>query len=615
VNKSYLTFCAASVVALVSACGSPTETRTPSLSISVPATGVSLAQGASQNVTITVTQANLAGPVAFAADGLPTGVSATFSSVANGSSSMTLTAASTATPGPATLTIRATAPGVTEQAAALSLTVSVTGTYALSATPSSLTIGQGASASSAVAITRLGGFSGDVALTVQGAPAGLSFSFSGASAMSATLQLSASASAAPGTYTLTVDGSTAGLPNQTTTVGVTIVQITPLSLRFCPDRIPVWLAYQNDGASWTRVLSSGDTFAFGATQKVSVMHVAARAGGGYDVSLVLASAAELAAIASPACTASAGAKALSGSASGLTGKETGIVAMGRVVDTATATSAAFALNGLPDGPLDLVAVRAAVDTPPGAFPRSIPSSLLLRRSLNLANGGAIPALDFQAGEAVSPVTHTLTIGGASGGVGAGQIAGSFTSALGTVSSIFWRQVPGSQTTTMYSVPASALVTGDLHLVHGFVAPTNAEIGVRAYYHAGSDRNLSVGPSLSSSGCSHNAETPYPLYHCTLGSQAEYDAAAQWAFDQPAASRSLTLTLTAAHFGGRPTTWDVTVPALPASLGFDPNWMPVQGQPLTYWVSAFSGRAVMQLGASPMDGDVVAYARSQGFWTP
>jgi hypothetical protein len=235
--------------------------------------------------------------------------------------------------------------------------------------------------------------------------------------------------------------------------------------------------------------------------------------------------------------------------------------------------------------------------------------------LNPPSGATIASLDFESTEAVSAVTNVLTVGGPYNGVGAGEIEGNFVTAAGTISPMFRNQVPGSPTITFYSIPTSHLVDGDMHVINAFLAGGFFELGVRKYYRSASDISISTGDFLTTSTCSHNAEMPYPIFRCNLASQADYGAAAQWAFEQVGSSRSLTFTLTAGYFGGTPSTWEVALPSFPASLGFDPAWVLQRGVPLSYWTSAFSGRGAIQLGARANDGEVVKYARSQGFWTP
>src|SRR4029077_229242 len=88
--------------------------------------------------------------------------------------------------------------------------------FALSASPSSVTLIQGASGTSAITITPENSFSGNVSLSISGLPSGVTASFNPSSAASAsTLTLASSAAAAVGTFTMTVTGSSGSLTNQT----------------------------------------------------------------------------------------------------------------------------------------------------------------------------------------------------------------------------------------------------------------------------------------------------------------------------------------------------------------------------------------------------------------
>jgi hypothetical protein len=108
---------------------------TPDFSLSASPTSLSVTQGLSGTSTITVTPSNgFNGAVTFSASGVPSGVTASFSS-----STLTLAASSTATTGPSTVTITGTS-GALTHTTTVSLTVSAAGTSTstLTATPSSL---------------------------------------------------------------------------------------------------------------------------------------------------------------------------------------------------------------------------------------------------------------------------------------------------------------------------------------------------------------------------------------------------------------------------------------------------------------------------------------------
>lgn len=109
---------------------------------------------------------------------------------------------------------------------------------------------------------------GPVTLSVEGAPTGLTAAFNPSPATtSSVLTVTAVAALAPGTYTLTVRGSSTGATDQTARLAVTVVaagtgSIT-LNFAACPAaERPVWLAFQDGSGPWNRVTGSGDVYAF-----------------------------------------------------------------------------------------------------------------------------------------------------------------------------------------------------------------------------------------------------------------------------------------------------------------------------------------------------------------
>jgi hypothetical protein len=85
--------------------------------------------------------------------------------------------------------------------------------FALSANPANVDVAQGASGTSALTISRAGGFADGVAFTASGLPAGVSASFSPASTTgtSSTVTFAASAGASTGAAPVTITGSGGGL--------------------------------------------------------------------------------------------------------------------------------------------------------------------------------------------------------------------------------------------------------------------------------------------------------------------------------------------------------------------------------------------------------------------
>jgi|GEM_PF-190453 len=200
-----------------------TVTPAPNYSLAASPSSVSVVQGTAGTSTVTITPLNsFNGSVALSASGLPTGVTASFSPAsATSTSTLTLTASSTATLGPATVTITGTSGSLTHTTT-VAVTITPAPDYSLSASPNSLSVVQGAAGTSTISVTALNNFTGSVALSATGLPAGVTASFSPASATSTSLlTLTASSTATLGLATVTITG-TSGSLSHTTTVALTV---------------------------------------------------------------------------------------------------------------------------------------------------------------------------------------------------------------------------------------------------------------------------------------------------------------------------------------------------------------------------------------------------------
>jgi hypothetical protein len=193
---------------------------------------LSVTQGSSASDTISVTPENgFSGSVSFAISGLPSGVTASFSPASSTSSTtLTLTASSTAASGSSTVTITGTS-GSTTATTTIALTVvplQTTG-FSLSASPSSLSVTQGASGTDTISVTDIGGFTGSVAFTVSGLPSGVTASFSPTSSTtSSVLTLAASSTATTGAFTVTVTG-TSGSTTESTSFTLNVAPVVVAS--------------------------------------------------------------------------------------------------------------------------------------------------------------------------------------------------------------------------------------------------------------------------------------------------------------------------------------------------------------------------------------------------
>src|SRR5262249_21147791 len=132
-----------------------------SFTLSASPSSLSVIQGSQSSSTLTVNPLNgFSGSVALSTSGLPGGVTASFNPTSTTTSStLTFTASDTAAVGTTTVTLTGTS-GILTQQTQITLTVNPAPSYTLSASPSSLTIGQGSQGFSTISVNSLNGFSG-----------------------------------------------------------------------------------------------------------------------------------------------------------------------------------------------------------------------------------------------------------------------------------------------------------------------------------------------------------------------------------------------------------------------------------------------------------------------
>jgi len=210
--------------------GTQTVTTTIDLGIYAPgftlyssAYGLTMNQSSSATATIGVSpQYGFTGSVNFAASGLPSGVTASFSpNPATGNSTLTLVTSKTATPGSANVTITGSSGGLTSSLL-ISLTVNAAN-FTIVDAPGQIKLAPGGSGESTIAVIPQNGFGGNVSLAAAGLPDGVTATFSPNPTGTGTslLTLTANNSAAVGTKTVTITG-TSGSETAAAVVVVTV---------------------------------------------------------------------------------------------------------------------------------------------------------------------------------------------------------------------------------------------------------------------------------------------------------------------------------------------------------------------------------------------------------
>jgi len=198
-------------------------TVVPDFTLTATPASQPVTQGASATYVATITRTGgFADPVAFSVTGLPSGAAGTFNpnpaALTDANSTLSVTTSSTTPIGTYPLTITGTS-GTLSHSAAVTLVVQAAPTpdFSLSATPASQTVKHGAGTSYTVSITRTGGFTGAVTLSVGGLPIGVSVGFNpnGTTGNSSTMSVSTSGRTPRGTYVLTITAVSGSLSHST----------------------------------------------------------------------------------------------------------------------------------------------------------------------------------------------------------------------------------------------------------------------------------------------------------------------------------------------------------------------------------------------------------------
>lgn len=208
---------------------------TPSIQLTASPASLTLQQGASGTVTLTLARTNISSPVSVAVSGLPTGVSASVTPAsltgATTTATVTVDVASSVAPGNYTATVAASATGVGSAGATFGLTVTAAPNVVLTLTPPTLTIQAGRSGNTSVTVTRTN-FTGTLTLSLDTPPAGITGSFNPVTvaADNSALTVNVGLGVAPANYTLTIRATATGLGERTVTLPLTVTAPPPGSI-------------------------------------------------------------------------------------------------------------------------------------------------------------------------------------------------------------------------------------------------------------------------------------------------------------------------------------------------------------------------------------------------
>lgn len=247
------------------------------------------------------------------------------------------------------------------------------------------------------------------------------------------------------------------------------------------DRVPLWVAVQ-DGPTgeWTRLLPVNDVYSFEFDFAVGGIASVSAVSGNMRTTVELRTVAEFAELSNRVCPIAT--KTVGGSVAGLgTGDVATIWVSGNAM-TSLGANGIYSLPAIPDGPVDLFAARYNAGVGDAAH------RLILRRDLNLTNGGSFVPLDFASAEAVEPARATLTVAGA----GAAPIFASMAYVPRSATSCLWSSIPAaSSPMQLLGVPAALQRPDGVHLLSVISSDANYSRASTEWFHTLQDRTVTM----------------------------------------------------------------------------------------------------------------------------
>lgn len=367
-------------------------------------------------------------------------------------------------------------------------------------------------------------------------------------------------------------------------------------LDFCPSLMPTWVAIQSEGEAWKQVTPQA-LLVVEVTERFSLA-VVQNFGDNTFTHVLNATVSEMGGNPGIPCESPSGNAAISGSVAGLTGTQFARISAGGATAGASVDAPTFQLSALASNARDVVATRY-----PSIF--STPANrIIIRRGVLPIGTAPIPSLDFDNSfESFALESATATF--ANMGTGNLAVDVDLYTATGTAHNLM-AMGPSTATAVNYvSVPAQLRMSTDIHELYAVATSAQATRTISHYYRVPAAKTLVFGPVVNDATVSTVATSPYVRTRAQIASQAEYPTAVMIQLDNANAAepfKSVSVVTTSGFAGGRPATWDLTVPDM-TSGGYEAAWG-LQTAPDTYVVYGFNGSAGALLGATPTDGATI-----------
>ena len=452
-------------------------TEPGSISLAIDPAAATVQQGGSQAVNATLTRSGgFTGTVNLDVTGEPDGVAATVSNVqtAGAVTTATVTILVDAAVAPAVypMVVRGTGSGVSEATQAFALTVAAApaASYTLALSSPSLSIAQGTATPTTTVNLDRTNFTGNVTLSVENLPTGVTAAFNPASPISgnsSVLTLTVAASAPTGTFSnLLVRGAAAGLTDRTAPLSLTITAApggsgnVTVSFASCSaGEKAVWLAFR-DGTSgaWTAVTGVADVFQFNITQSKGSVAFVRHEGATTVIYVQHLTQAELTADAGMNFCVTPNTRVVNGTMANLPAGHRGQVSFGGGFEGEPADGA-FELEGAMTGTFDLIGFSHSLTGAGG-------DRAFVKRNENPAPGGnfSVPVDFSHVMLSSAAATATATLQGLGGGETATHEMNLFTGGVACVPGFLYGSAPAAASFDVSGVPASLRVGTDMHRI-------------------------------------------------------------------------------------------------------------------------------------------------------
>jgi hypothetical protein len=382
----------------------------------------------------------------------------------------------------------------------------------LTLSSSGSTVEAGQSTSFTATVTRAGGFTGSVGVEVQDEPAHVEVSVSdeGGSGAASTfaVEIEVGAEAAPGAHELTVEASGTGVTavNQAFTLTITEAddpgdnggtggsQVT-LDFSGCrASEMPIWVGYQDGSGDWAQATGDGFVYTFQIAGGTMAYAWYAEPEGIPMTQVTFLATEEILAV-QPflICNPPRGTASMSGIVEGLGASQLAGVTLGPGFGATTGAAPEVVVGGLTEGTMDLVAFRADLSASP------VPDRLLLRREVEVTDGGSLGTLDFDGSESFDPAWAIMSVSGAGGAPSnflMGYLSGD--QCLGSNGALARAQGVQTGSVELPGIPPDRQRNGDVHQL----TITQAEAGsarlATQFFRVLSDRTLALPPSIDPS---------------------------------------------------------------------------------------------------------------------